>query len=541
MEHETGGGFGPEGSTSEELEPEKAFLPEPEADKSGENLSDSESEPEPDQGGQSGAHQEVPAAAQKLYDSFTGPSQPITQSRTRSGRDAASLQAPIRAVDVNHLPPEPTTLYEAQASPEWPNWQRAWNSEMGGQLERQVWEVVPRPKGKMVLGTETIFERKIGKDGRIEKYKCRFVAQGFRQTKGIHYDESSSPTPSQASTRMVLGIAAVKDWELRQLDVDTAYLEANVKEDLYIELPEDHRNSCDQVGRLQKAMYGLVHAGLLWSKKFSTELAAKRFEHCQADPCVLRRVLHGKVISIVVYVDDPLVAKRNEAGAKPLSKDDAPQTKAETEERRAYREAVGAFMWAATMTRTDVAYGDYQLGKRPVLESSENGTTIPVAHKGRWDHVRRNAGVVHKTLGTWVDADFATCPDTRHSVSGGAVMLGGGVISWFSRVQKVAAAASSETEHEAMAEVVNELRFRRQVKGFLTPPIDDNIIMREDNEGAIKIHGNQPFQQQAYEARGRETPHRSRRGREWCGSNPLRQVGEVTCRCADERVGRQHL
>ena len=108
VEHETGGVFGPEGSTSEELEPE--------ADKSGENSPDSESEPGPDQGGQSGAHQEVPAAVQKLYDSFTGPSQPITQSRTRSGRDAASLQAPIRAVDVNHLPPEPTTLYEAQAS-----------------------------------------------------------------------------------------------------------------------------------------------------------------------------------------------------------------------------------------------------------------------------------------------------------------------------------------------------------------------------------------------------------------------------------------
>ncbi|CAN0337938.1 unnamed protein product [Ascophyllum nodosum] len=100
---------------------------------------------------------------------------------------------------------------------------------MVGQLARQVWEVVPRPKGKMVLGTETIFDRKIGKDDRIEKYKCRFVAQGFRQTEGIHYDESSSPTPSQASTRMVLDIAAVKDWGLCQLDVDTAYLEANVK------------------------------------------------------------------------------------------------------------------------------------------------------------------------------------------------------------------------------------------------------------------------------------------------------------------------
>ena len=49
------------------------------------------------------------------------------------------------------------------------------------------------------------------------------------------------------------------------------------------------------------------------------------------------------------------------------------------------------------------------------------------------------------------------------------------------------AAASSETESVALAEVVNELRFVRQVKGFLTPPIDDNIIIREYNEGAIKM------------------------------------------------------
>ena len=68
---------------------------------------------------------------------------------------------------------------------------------------------------------------------------------------------------------MVFGIAAVKDWELRQLDVNMAYLEAGVQEELYIELPEDYRDSCDQVGRLQKAMYGLVRAGLLWSKIYS--------------------------------------------------------------------------------------------------------------------------------------------------------------------------------------------------------------------------------------------------------------------------------
>ena len=62
----------------------------------------------------------------------------------------------------------------------------------------------------------------------------------------------------------MLGIAAVKDWELRQLDVDMAYLDANVQKELYIVLLEDYRDSGDQVDRLQKATYGLVYAGLLW-------------------------------------------------------------------------------------------------------------------------------------------------------------------------------------------------------------------------------------------------------------------------------------
>ena len=69
-------------------------------------------------------------------------------------------------------------------------------------------------------------------------------------------------------------------------------------------------------------------------------------------------------------------------------------------------------------------------------------------------------------------------------------MLGRGAISWFSKMQKVTAAASSESEYVALVEVVNKLRFLRQVKGFLTPPIDGNIMIREDNEGALKMATN---------------------------------------------------
>ena len=190
---------------------------------------------------------------------------------------------------------------------EWPQRRGALKREMGGQIARGVWKVVDRPKGKTVLGTKTFFKRKVGRDGRVEKYKCRFVAKGFRQIKGIRYRELSSPTPTQSSIRMALAVMALLDWEGRQLDVEMTFLEEDVTEELY-ELPDGYRDSPNQVGRLQKAMYDLMHAGLLWSKKFGGELIAKGFDRFQADPCVFRRKRLGKVVAtIVIYVDDLLV------------------------------------------------------------------------------------------------------------------------------------------------------------------------------------------------------------------------------------------
>ena len=122
------------------------------------------------------------------------------------------------------LPEEPLTIREAQESPEWSHWKGALEREMNGQINNGVWVQVERPQGKTVLGTKTLFKRKTGKDGQIEKYKCRFVTQGFRQVKGLHYHESSSPTPTASSMRAVLATAAVKNWELWHIDVEQAYL-----------------------------------------------------------------------------------------------------------------------------------------------------------------------------------------------------------------------------------------------------------------------------------------------------------------------------
>ena len=98
-------------------------------------------------------------------------------------------------------------------------------------------------------------------------------------------------------------------WKGRQLDVEMTFFEADDAEELYVELLDEYRNSPSEIGRLQKAMHGLMHAGQLWSKQFGVELIVMGFERSQADPCVFRRKNLGKVVVIVVYVDDLLLLR----------------------------------------------------------------------------------------------------------------------------------------------------------------------------------------------------------------------------------------
>ena len=128
---------------------------------------------------------------------------PIRKHRPQYENYTTRLPAPLNpprrvAREADATPPRSrlrcarwTSIMYHRSRPRSAKHRRPWNrqigsarrSKMDGQLARQVWEVVLRPKGKTVLGTKTIFKRKNGKGGRIEKYKCRFVAQGFRQKK----------------------------------------------------------------------------------------------------------------------------------------------------------------------------------------------------------------------------------------------------------------------------------------------------------------------------------------------------------------------
>ena len=133
---------------------------------------------------------------------------------------------------------EPRNRWQAMESLEWDEWWKAEESEMPGKIENCVYKKVARPKDKLVVGTKLLYKRKIGQDGKVEKYKCRLVAQELWQVEDVHYTEKYSPTPATASIRMLLAMAAAKNGELCHFDAEQAFLKADVDEEIYIEIPE---------------------------------------------------------------------------------------------------------------------------------------------------------------------------------------------------------------------------------------------------------------------------------------------------------------
>ena len=74
---------------------------------------------------------------------------------------------------------EPRNRRQAMESLEWDEWRKAEETEMPGKIENCVYKKVARPKDKLVVGTKLLYKPKIGQDGKVEKYKCRLVAQGL--------------------------------------------------------------------------------------------------------------------------------------------------------------------------------------------------------------------------------------------------------------------------------------------------------------------------------------------------------------------------
>ena len=109
--------------------------------------------------------------------------------------------------------------------------------EYNSTMKNDVWEVVPRPEGKSVVTSRWLYMLKHVADASIEKYKARFVAQGFSQVEGVDYDETFGPVAQYTLIRAVISIAVEMGWKIHQMDVKTTFLNGIIEEEVYIEHP----------------------------------------------------------------------------------------------------------------------------------------------------------------------------------------------------------------------------------------------------------------------------------------------------------------
>ena len=152
-------------------------------------------------------------------------------------------------------------------------------------MHNDVCEIVLRPQIKFDVTSTWIYNINHVADGSIEKYKARFVAQGFSQKEGIDYEETFAPVARYTSIRTILALAAVMKSKIHQMDVKTTFLNGLVEEEVYMEQPlgfKTHdRNT--HVCKLKKALYGLKQAPSTWYGRMDSFLVSLGFSKSKAD------------------------------------------------------------------------------------------------------------------------------------------------------------------------------------------------------------------------------------------------------------------
>ena len=142
-----------------------------------------------------------------------------------------------------------------------------------------------------IVGRRIVLHYKLDKDSSINMRKFRLVAQGFTQQKGIDYNNTFSPMAKLAAIRVIAAIAVRNNWELEQTDVDTAYLNASLKEDIYIRQPRGFEvpGDEDKVIHLKRAIYGLRQSGKELYKDLMDTLTKFGFKQCRVEHTVFYR------------------------------------------------------------------------------------------------------------------------------------------------------------------------------------------------------------------------------------------------------------
>ncbi|VVT58442.1 uncharacterized protein SAPINGB_P006210 [Magnusiomyces paraingens] len=205
---------------------------------------------------------------------------------------------------------DPSSFEEAMSSEEAEFWLEACVIEMSSLKRNGTWELVDLPPGRKAINSKWVFKVKRKADGSIERYKARLVCIGFSQVEGIDYTETFAPVVRYETVRIVLAIAAQFGFQVHHMDVETAFLNGDLKEDIYMRQPKGFvvKGQESKVCHLKKSLYGLKQAPLCWNEKIHGALVKLGFIRNESDYGVYTKGSGSTMVIIALYVDDLLIS-----------------------------------------------------------------------------------------------------------------------------------------------------------------------------------------------------------------------------------------
>lgn len=458
----------------------------------------------------------------------------------------------------------PANYREARAHPDADKWKMAEQEETNSLKKNHVFKEEYLPPGRRAIGSRYVYAVKRDENGMINRHKVRWVAQGFSQQEGIDFTETFSPTTRMKTLKLMFRLAAAEDWEIKQLDFDTAFLNAELEEEIYIRPPEGYEPTLkgkNVVLKLQRALYGLKQASREWWITLDKLLVSLGYRSSPQDESLYYKKSGTAYIFISVYVDDmaifypkrmesswiedksnisrefkikdigdctwmlnmqvirdrenrmirlsqesyieKLIARfgfENERPRKtPYWKEDitvcpdgVTPIKLSSEELEEYRSIIGSLLYAANITRMDIAYITNALARQ--LHEAYNYHLQAAYHvlgylvgTPKLDLVfNGQGGLKELKIEIFTDSDWAGERKDRISCGGNVVRINHSITHWEAIKQKTIALSSCEAELYAYCDAVREAIYLREwFQFYLNQSVQVNIYC--DNRGTLEV------------------------------------------------------
>ncbi|KAH9672540.1 protein kinase domain-containing protein [Citrus sinensis] len=445
---------------------------------------------------------------------------------------------------------EPSIFHEAVKLPEW---RKAMEDEITALEKNNTWTLTHLPDGKKAIGSRWVYKIKYQSDGTIERYKARLVAKGYTQTEGIDYHATFSPVAKLVTVRALLSLAAVKGWILEQLDVSNAFLQGDLEEEVYMQVPQGFSKQGEHlVCKLNKSIYGLKQASRNWFSKFSATIQQADFRQSKADYSLFVKTNAKFSTFVLVYVDDIIVAGNDAAEVsrikdflaqklyiKALGKlkyflgiEVARSSRGIFLSQRkyaldilkdagllagrvshfpmeqqlrlsstdgdllsnpsSYRRLVGRLIYL-TVTRPDIVFAVHVLSRfmhEPRTTHMDAAIRVLRYLKGSPGKGILLSSTSDLHIRGYCDADWGSCPTTRRSVTGYCTFLGDSPISWKTKKQNVVSRSTVEAEYRSLADLSCELQWLKALFADLGHLQHDPMTVYCDNQSALYIAEN---------------------------------------------------